>query len=155
MREPFFRKQTQCWYVKDMAGRFIRLDPDKDTAFELWHKLQSAQIFEGDNATVGGLIDAFLAEIDGSVSPARLDVLVYYTSLFSNSHGSDLVSSVRPSLVSRWLIYTDIRWRRTHCLRGNLRQLWLSYLDTLLGKIACWSCLIDHRYDCIVWSVNF
>ena len=103
MREPFFRKQTQCWYVKDMAGRFIRLDPDKDTAFELWHKLQSAQIFEGDNATVGGLIDAFLAEIDGSVSPARLDVLVYYTSLFSNSHGSDLVSSVRPSLVSRWL----------------------------------------------------
>ncbi len=103
MRQPFFRDQTKCWYVKDDAGRFVRLDPDRDTAFEIWHKLQTTQVYEGENARVDGLIEAFLGEIDGSLSTDRFSALSYYGSLFSESHGGDLVSSIKPSVVSKWL----------------------------------------------------
>ena len=103
MRQPFFRKQTQCWYVKDESGGFVRLDPDKDKAFEAWHKMQSAQKYEGKDATVEGLIEAFLLEIDGSVSLNRYSALKYYGSSFISEHGESLVSSIKPSIVSKWL----------------------------------------------------
>ncbi len=103
MRSPFFFKQKQCWYVKDFAGRFIRLDKDQEKAFRKWHELQASQSYQGDEATVHGILRAFLEEIDGELSESRLAALVYYSELFRADHGDDLVSSVKPSTVSRWL----------------------------------------------------
>ena len=103
MRQPFFRAAKQCWYVKDEAGKFIRLDRDKEKAFDLWHKLKSEQSYEGKDATVSGLLQAFLASIDGELSIARFNTLVYYSELFVKSHGLLLASELRPSIVSKWL----------------------------------------------------
>lgn len=103
MREPFFRKSLQCWYVKDETGRFIRLDKDRDKAFDKWHEMQASQAYQGEDATVHGVLRAFLDEIDGELSESRLAALVYYSDLFRDSHGDDLVAEVKPSTVSRWL----------------------------------------------------
>lgn len=35
MRKPFFRNSVGCWYVKNSAGRFIKLDPDEKTAYRI------------------------------------------------------------------------------------------------------------------------
>lgn len=103
MKEPFFRKQTKCWYVKDEAGRFLRLAKDKTEAFAIWHKMRAAQTYQGDGATVRGLLDAFLDEIEGELSADRYAALRHYARLFVESHGGDLVTSVKPSTVSKWL----------------------------------------------------
>lgn len=103
MRKPFFHKQKQCWYVKDDAGKFIRLDPNHDKAFDAWHTMQASQAHQGDGATVHGILRAFLEEIDGELSENRQAALVYYSDLFRIDHGNDLVSTVKPSTVSRWL----------------------------------------------------
>lgn len=103
MRSPFFFKQKQAWYVKDAAGRFIRLDKDQDRAIRKWHELQASQSYQGDEATVHGILRAFLEELDGELSESRLAALVYYSELFRADHGDDLVSSVKSSTVSRWL----------------------------------------------------
>ena len=68
MRKPFYRTSRKCWFVKNSKGKAIRLDPDKDFAFELWHKLVAAGIDHGPKATVTGLVDAFFDELDGTVS---------------------------------------------------------------------------------------
>lgn len=47
MRKPYYRTARQCWYVKNSKGKAIRLDPDKEAAFELWHKLVAAGIDHG------------------------------------------------------------------------------------------------------------
>ena len=91
MREPFFRTSRKCWFVKDDEGRFIRLDPDRDKAFDMWHHMQAATEYKGAQATVRGLLEAFLDEIDGTVSPERFEVLTYYASLFAQNFGTKLV----------------------------------------------------------------
>jgi hypothetical protein len=36
MRKPFYRKSHKCWYVKDENGKFIRIDPDEEVAWEIY-----------------------------------------------------------------------------------------------------------------------
>jgi hypothetical protein len=39
-REPFWRTERNCWYVHT-GSRTVRLAPDKDEAWRLWHELMA------------------------------------------------------------------------------------------------------------------
>lgn len=93
VRKPYFVKRLKCWYVRDANAREIRLDTEKDKAFDAWHELQAAGVSEGEFATVQGLIDAFFDDIDGTISQPRLDALIYYASCFAIDLSQALLSS--------------------------------------------------------------
>ena len=81
----------------------MRLDPDADTAFAIWHHMQAAQCYTGKGATVRGLLNAFLDDIDGTVSEARLKTLTYYGRVFVDDFGTNLVDDIKPSTLQQWL----------------------------------------------------
>ncbi|MGO9597011.1 MAG: tyrosine-type recombinase/integrase [Isosphaeraceae bacterium] len=64
-REPFWRTERDCWYVH-VAGRQIRLSPDKDEAWRLWHELMAKPpeperpVAPGPDIQVIEVLDAFL-----------------------------------------------------------------------------------------------
>ena len=62
--EPFWREQTQCYYVQ-LGKKQHRLSPDDDEAWRLYHELmanppQEHQAPAGDRALLVEIFDAFL-----------------------------------------------------------------------------------------------
>src|SRR5271165_1194655 len=39
-REPFWRTERDCWFVH-VGSRTLRLSPDKDEAWRLWHEIMA------------------------------------------------------------------------------------------------------------------
>lgn len=60
MRKPFYRKSHSCWYLKSKTGKFIRLDPDEDKAFEIWRRMLGGQFADGPLVTYQRLAEDFL-----------------------------------------------------------------------------------------------
>jgi integrase len=64
-REPFWRSDRACWYVQS-GTRHIRLSPDKDEAWRLWHEFmakppeQRAAPRPPDTRLVAVVLDTFL-----------------------------------------------------------------------------------------------
>src|SRR5665213_1710970 len=64
-QEPFWRKDRACWYVQS-GTRHIRLSPDKDEAWRLWHEFmarppeQRAAPAPPDTKFVAVILDVFL-----------------------------------------------------------------------------------------------
>jgi integrase len=104
MRKPFFRKQTQSWYVKDEAGRFVFLAKSKSEAHEIWRSmLQSAAIVPDRIATLT-LCDEFIDEHTSLITPARYDDAVRVLSSFVAHFGDGSPAiGVTPNKVLEWL----------------------------------------------------
>ena len=68
--KPFFRKQTQSWYVK-VDGKFRPLGKDEKQAWEEYHKIMAGREPVTPASPVANLIGTFLSwceaqsEIDG------------------------------------------------------------------------------------------
>jgi integrase len=65
-REPFWRSFCDCWYVHH-HGKQVRLSPDKDEAWRLWHELMArppeperTPVPTGPDVQVIEILDAFL-----------------------------------------------------------------------------------------------
>jgi hypothetical protein len=63
-REPFWRTERDCWYVHH-GSTTIRLSPDKDEAWRLWHEMMARKADEPlpvtqSAHTVVEVIDRFL-----------------------------------------------------------------------------------------------
>ena len=59
MREPFFRKQTSCWYVW-VDKKMVRLARDKEEAYAKWHRLTVAEGKVNSDTPVVQVLDEFL-----------------------------------------------------------------------------------------------
>lgn len=64
--QPFWRAQTRCWYVQ-LGKKQVRLDPDEQAAWKLYHELMARPDEEprtpppaGPSLPVATLLDAFL-----------------------------------------------------------------------------------------------
>lgn len=68
MRKPFYRKARNCWFVKDDAGRFIRLDPDETKAHTMWLRMVEAAAYKDPNATFYACAQAWLREFEAESS---------------------------------------------------------------------------------------
>ena len=64
MRKPFFRKQTQGWYVKGDDGQFIRLDPDEEKAFKIWEKMRHLAEYDSPDATIEAICESSNQQIE-------------------------------------------------------------------------------------------
>lgn len=103
MRKPFYRKQTKCWYVKDSAGRFIRLDPDEEQAFLLWHQMLEAGRKKGDpNLSVLALASKYLSEQEQLISEKRFKLITHYVGEFSAAHAKTRCSELTKGIVVKW-----------------------------------------------------
>jgi hypothetical protein len=60
MRKPFWKSSHNCWYFKDAANRDTRLDPDEDTALDMWREMVQGKRRVGKDARVADLILRFL-----------------------------------------------------------------------------------------------
>jgi integrase len=104
MRKPFYRKSRKCWYVKDQAGNFVRLHPEKSKAEDLWEEMLASGCDRGRLATVLGVTEAFLTEHEALVSPEAFYNLRNYVLSFADSVPSNtLVSKVTKGMVVSWL----------------------------------------------------
>jgi len=71
--KPYFRKGRGLWYVQ-IDGRQINLGPDRDDAFQHYHRLmgepRQRHVASG---SLAGVIDAFLEWVDRNRSPATYE----------------------------------------------------------------------------------
>lgn len=103
MREPFFRKSRNCWYVKDSVGRFVRLDPDKQKAFDRWHRMVQSLETQGTSATILGIAESWLAAHDGLMAADAFEKCRRSLCAFCIAHPNLKVADCNKPLVMRWL----------------------------------------------------
>jgi integrase len=77
-REPFWRSERHCWFVY-VAARQVRLSPDKDEAWRLWHEIMAKPpepdrpIAPGPDIHVIEILDAFLDWCQRNKAPRTYD----------------------------------------------------------------------------------
>ncbi|QDV55475.1 tyrosine-type recombinase/integrase [Rosistilla oblonga] len=104
MRKPFFRKQTQAWYVKDDQGRFIRLGKSRKEAFAEWKAMLTTPGSSGSDVLFISLCDDFLVEHEPLLSPLRFaDHCRLCQSLVTHLGTGSLAKDVTPGRVTTWL----------------------------------------------------
>jgi site-specific recombinase XerD len=123
---PFWwRKQTRCYYVQK-DGKQVRLSPDLDEAWRLYHELMA----EGPKASdpppavvsceplVAEICDQFLVWVEGHKAPLTFTAYRQRLQHFLDSlkrHGEQylIVSELRPYHVTRVLIERGAGWSNT------------------------------------------
>lgn len=104
MRKPFYRSSHKAWYFKNSQGRFVRLDADEETAWEIWRKMQAPKITEGQLVTVTTVVALYLDEFDHRREDFRFKQLDYrYLMSFVNHCGSKRITDLKQSDVQAWL----------------------------------------------------
>jgi integrase len=102
VRKPFFRSSHKCWYLKDKAGRFIRLDPDEETAFEIWRQMLAGRFTEGPKVRVKTLIRLYLEANEFRKGESRFAISWSYLNQFSAALGNKTVSNLQVNDVIAW-----------------------------------------------------
>jgi integrase len=102
--KPWFREQTQSWYVK-IGGVQHLLGKDKKEADRLYHRLMAdeglARPVKG--LAIGGLVEQFLADCDKAVEP---DTVAWYRSFlddFADRYPRLKPADIAPRHVRAWL----------------------------------------------------
>ena len=95
MREPFFCKQTSCWYVW-ADKKMVRLARNKEEAYQKWHRLKAADGKINSETPVVQVLDKFL---DAKKSePGLADRTFDWYRNFIQSFASHNTRQIRP----RW-----------------------------------------------------
>jgi len=102
VRKPFYRSSHQCWYLKDKAGRFIRLDPDEETAFEIWRQMLAGRFTEGPKVRVKTLVRLYLEAHEYRKGEKRFAINWSYLNQFSDAIGNKQVSALQINDVITW-----------------------------------------------------
>ncbi len=103
MRKPFWLESRKCWYVKTYGGKRVRLDPDEETAFNLWHSMQAANKTEGLDATFAGIANLWLTEHEGTINSKAFQRIRTELASFVRDHPRICVDSITKAGFVRWL----------------------------------------------------
>lgn len=105
MREPWFRKQNQCWYVFDEATKKqVRLDPDKEKAFTVWAELRAANNCHTIDSPVASILEAFGNYSEAEHSPTTSNWYALYLVSFTDHVGLALrVRDLKPLHITKWV----------------------------------------------------
>lgn len=107
MRKPFFFTQKKCWYFKDAAGKFIRLDQDEEKAYELWKILSvpdKLKKVQAANSTLIDIFESFLSEEELELPKVAFDCVKTAGLQMMDKFGHDcLCSAITKGDVARWL----------------------------------------------------
>jgi integrase len=101
--KPFFKKARGVWYV-EIDRRQINLGPDKDAAFEQYHKLMSKPRVATIAATrsLAALIDAFLEWTQRNRAPDTYEWYRYRLQRFVDRYPDLTVEQLRPYHAEHW-----------------------------------------------------
>src|SRR4051794_28230553 len=106
--EPFWRKQTRCYYVQ-VGNKQHRLSPDRDEAYRLYHELMSrppeerrAPLLQTGALLVVQVIDDFLGWVEITRAPDTYDVYSRLLLIFAKSiPKTHTVADLKPYHVTR------------------------------------------------------
>ncbi len=102
--KPFFRNGQNCWYVQ-LGKKQIRLSPDKDEAFRLYHELMQKPPEEREAPTGSlavNILDAFLDWCQRNQEPRTYDFHKSNLTTFARSLPRGIsVSGLKPYHVTR------------------------------------------------------
>lgn len=114
MRKPFYRKDRKCWYVEIRRGKFIRLDPDQETAYKKWERLRSINDYQHADATVEALFEAWLQHFKAKASKERLDKAITLLSSCATHLGPQtLARKMTCERIAQWLKAEHVKGKRT------------------------------------------
>lgn len=103
MRQPFFKKTHQSWYV-ELNGKQVNLGKDKDEAFKEYHRLMAADTPVTSRTPVVNLLDQFLAWTKDNREKRTFDWYADHLQKFATHIGARLtVPDLKPIHVTRWL----------------------------------------------------
>ncbi len=90
MRKPYWFAQKNCWYYKTKSGKAIRLDPDKDTAWQLWadQTAARARVVTVDTP-LSDIAEEFLEEQVHLLTDARFKAVAKALASFLNHFGAE------------------------------------------------------------------
>ena len=104
---PFWREQTRCWYVQ-LGKKQIRLSPDEEEAFRLYHERMSRPAEERTAPVVrvptdvASLLDAFLEWIQANRAPHTYRWYQAYLQRFADSLPEEIsVAELKPFHVTQ------------------------------------------------------
>lgn len=101
--QPFFRKQTQSWYVQ-VGKRQVPLGKDKAKAWDEYHKLMAGQRTLTPDEPVGVILDEFLDWVKRERSALSYAYYKRHLDSFYRFIGPRLTTSdLRPLHVTRWI----------------------------------------------------
>jgi len=101
--QPFFRKQTQSWYVQ-IGKRQVPLGKDKEKAWDEYHKLMAGKRDLSPSEPVTAVVDEFLEWVKKEKAPLTYSHYQRHLESFVNHVGGQLtVSELRPLHVTRWV----------------------------------------------------
>lgn len=101
MRKPFFKKSHQCWYVRQ-GNVDVRLDPDEEKAFRLWHQMRELKNVS-DRSSFAVLAEAYLQEHQPLMTSQKFDQVAGYIATFLPFASDMTCLEVSPGLVAKWL----------------------------------------------------
>lgn len=81
MREPFFKKSHGAWYVR-VGNRDIFLDHHREKAWQAYRQLLAYSASSGEEATVAGVLLAYLDDLRPTISADRFAKLSRYAKQF-------------------------------------------------------------------------
>jgi integrase len=102
--QPFYRKQTQSWYVQ-LGKRQVSLGKDEAKAWKKYHKLMAGRRELNPDAPVAAVVDEFLEWVQQEGrSPRTYDYYRRHLESFVRHVGARLtVEDLRPLHVTRWV----------------------------------------------------
>jgi integrase len=103
MREPFFKKSHKGWYVR-VGKQDVFLAKTQEAAWQEYRKLMAYSASTGEDATVSGVLIAYLEELRPTVSAARYIKVSRYARGFIEWIGDFReASSLNRSDILNWL----------------------------------------------------
>jgi integrase len=105
MKKPWFRKQTQCWYIELVKGKPINLGKDKAAAHEQYHKIMAeGQVSTQDTITVHEVIVLFLEWVEENRKPTTLEFYRgYLMRLLDHVSPKMRVKDFKPLHITEWI----------------------------------------------------
>jgi integrase len=133
---PWFRKDKNCWYVW-RSGKQVRLHKEKAEAFRLWHVLEAGQAGRPTpaGATVGEVIDAYLAEAGARCKPSTMQAKRKVRRRLKNQLGRLDAAQLTVEAIMDWL--NRQAWgRSTRWLAGLIVKAAFRRLSPVLAGLS-------------------
>jgi integrase len=121
-RKPYWKTSHKAWYFRH-HGKEVRLDPDKEKAWQKWHLFKAGELEITKDTKVIELIAEFLDRCQRKSRPSTYEWYRKHLHSFANYIGGLRVSSIKPLHVTRWI---DQRYPNTSngsTINGAMRSV--------------------------------
>jgi len=118
--KPFYKKTHSCWYTT-VAGKQVRLDPDRDKAWEKFYALMAgAKPKKEKGLTVVELLAEFLDYSKAKHKDSTYEWYRFYLKSFDQYIGNLQIKALKPYHVERWVI-KGLKAKNPNTVHGAMR----------------------------------